>query len=95
MFRFQVEGLKDLLVSYDPEAHAAYIKVRQGRVAKTKKEAPGIMLDIGAHGQLLGLEILEPRKIELKWIVRIANEFRTPALKNFDPRYLPRLYAHA
>ena len=93
MFRVEVEGLKDLLVSYDPEARAAYIKVRQGRVAKTKKEAPGVMVDIGAGGQLLGLELLEPRKIEIKLMIRIAKEFNVPALRHFDPRYLSRVYS--
>ena len=93
MFRFEIEGLQDVLVSYDPEARAAYVKVRQGRVAKTRKEAPGIMVDIGATGQLLGMEILETKKIELKVMVKISKEFNVPALRHFDPRYLSRVYS--
>lgn len=80
-------------MSYDPEAHAAYIKVAQGRVSKTRKEAPGVFADIGSHGQLLGVEIIEPRKIQLNLVVRIAKEFKVPQLAHFDPRALGRLYS--
>jgi uncharacterized protein YuzE len=95
MLRYQVEGLKDLLVSYDPGAHAAYIKVRQGRVARTREEAPGVLVDIGSAGQLLGLELLDPKEIEVKVLIRLAKEFKVPDLKRIDPRALSKVYVTA
>jgi uncharacterized protein YuzE len=95
MFRFEFEGMKDVFISYDPDARAAYIKVRAGRVAKTKERATGLNVDLGADGQLLGFEVIDPKNIKLTVIQRIAKEFNVPALEHFNPRVLPRMFACA
>lgn len=95
MIRFDFEGMRDLLISYDPGAHAAYIKVRQGRVERTKEEAPGLYVDIGRDGRLLGVEILDPKRIQLKFIARLAKEFKVPELARINPRHLAGVYAPA
>ncbi len=93
MIRFDFEGMRDLLISYDPAARAAYIKIRQGRVERTKEEAPGLYADIGKDGQLMGVEILDPKRIQLKLIVKLAKEFKVPELARINPHRLAGVYA--
>ena len=58
-------------VTYDREADAMYIAFRDVRVDKTSHVQPGIILDYGADGEIVGLEILwasqrmeQPRVVE-------------------------------
>lgn len=46
-------------ISYDDQADAMYIKLRDGKFIKNKEVVEGIILDIGKDGVLLGIEILE------------------------------------
>jgi uncharacterized protein YuzE len=46
-------------ISYDTEADAMYIKFCDGEFARNKEVEDGIILDIGKHDALLGIEILE------------------------------------
>lgn len=95
MIRFQIEKMKDFLISFDPQANAAYVKIREGKVHKTKEEAPGILVDLGANGQLLGVELLDPQRIEIKIMLRLAKEFNAPVLSHVNPKAIPRVYATA
>jgi uncharacterized protein YuzE len=49
--------------TYDPEADAYYAGfVPEGvAIAKTTEVAPSITLDLGVHGDLVGLEVLSVR----------------------------------
>ena len=52
-------------VTYDPEAKAAYLclkqPIRAGEAARTIGEAaPGVKLDFDADGHLIGIELLSP-----------------------------------
>ncbi len=49
-------------ITYDKEADAAYIKFQEGRFVKNQEVSEGIILDIGAKGVILGLEILDARR---------------------------------
>ena len=45
---------------------AAYVRVREGKVQQTKEIKDGaVFADYGADGALLGIELLEPCRIEV------------------------------
>lgn len=46
-------------ITYDPEADALYIRIGDGEFRENKEPVPGVILDIGKNGELLGIEILE------------------------------------
>ena len=45
-------------ITYDTEADALYIRMGDGEFAENKEPVPGVILDIGSKGELLGIEIL-------------------------------------
>ncbi len=45
-------------VTYDPAADALYVYVSTGEVAETREVAPNVNLDLGASGEVVGIEIL-------------------------------------
>ncbi len=46
-------------ITYDPEADALYIHIGDGEFRENREPVPGVILDIGKNGELLGIEILE------------------------------------
>jgi uncharacterized protein YuzE len=46
--------------SYDPEADAFYARFAPDRaaVSETREVAPGVMLDLDANGDMIGIEVL-------------------------------------
>lgn len=44
--------------TYDPEARAAYIQVRDGEVARTVELNPGLLVDVAGSVDVLGVEII-------------------------------------
>jgi uncharacterized protein YuzE len=46
-------------ISYDTEADALYIRITDGEFGENREVLPGVILDLGAKGELLGIEILE------------------------------------
>ena len=49
--------------SYDPEADAFYARFAPDRAAisETREVAPGVMLDLDAEGNMIGIEVLSVR----------------------------------
>ena len=49
--------------SYDPEADAFYARFAPDRavVSETREVAPGVMLDLDADGNMIGVEVLSVR----------------------------------
>ena len=49
--------------TYDPEADAYYARFAPDSIAiaKTTEVAPGVTIDLDAHGNLVGLEVLSVR----------------------------------
>jgi uncharacterized protein YuzE len=45
-------------IEFDPEANALYLKLRSGKVEKTKEVEPGVILDFDKTGNVLGVEVL-------------------------------------
>jgi uncharacterized protein YuzE len=46
-------------ISYDSEADALYIRISDGEFGENREPIPGVVLDVGKSGELLGIEILE------------------------------------
>lgn len=46
-------------ISYDTQADAVYIQLREGQFVANKEVAEGVILDMGEGGTVLGIEILE------------------------------------
>lgn len=46
-------------ITFDPQADAMYIKLKEGQFARNEEIKEGIILDLGPKGELLGIEILE------------------------------------
>ena len=47
-----------MTISYDPQADALYIKLKDGVFAENREALEGVVLDVGTDGDLLGIEIL-------------------------------------
>jgi uncharacterized protein YuzE len=46
-------------ITYDTQADAVYIELREGTFVANKEVAEGVILDVGEGGIVLGIEILE------------------------------------
>ena len=47
-----------MILEYDKEVDALYIRIQEVKVARTEELEEGINLDFDAYGKLIGLEIL-------------------------------------
>ena len=80
-------------VSYDPQAKAAYFKIREGKIAKTIEVAPEMFIDIGKDERLIGLEMLHPGRAYIKEeIIKISKDYNEPALKHLCPENLKKVF---
>ena len=62
-------------ISYDKIADAMYIYFRKGKVAKTIKVKPNLLIDVDKKGGVLGIEILDvSHQIPKKEIGKISTE---------------------
>jgi len=75
-------------ITIDPKAKAIYIKIRDGKVSRTKEFADEIFADLNSDGKLLGVEMLRPGMLEIK---KIARRFHNSTLERIAPD-LERLY---
>ena len=55
--------MKKLILSYDEEAQALYVKLREGKINRTIRERSGVYLDYDHQGKLIGIEILGKLKL--------------------------------
>ncbi|MBM4034737.1 MAG: DUF2283 domain-containing protein [Planctomycetes bacterium] len=61
-----------MTISYDTEADALYIEICEGKFASNREAMPGVILDIGSEGELLGIEILDAsRRCPLKELAHV------------------------
>ena len=61
-----------LVIKYDRAADALYIRLREGRVAESEEVEPGIIVDYGEDGEIVGIEVLEfskRRRVDLTRLV--------------------------
>ena len=48
---------------YDPEANALYVRFSDEDVDHTEEVRPGIIMDFDARGHVIGIEMLDAKKI--------------------------------
>jgi uncharacterized protein YuzE len=53
-------------LEYDPSSTALYVRMKKGRVAKSKPLADNIILDLNDKNDFLGIEIIGPRPEDLR-----------------------------
>ncbi|MFH0792675.1 MAG: DUF2283 domain-containing protein [bacterium] len=54
---------KEFKIRYDAEADILYVPSRKGSIARSVEVAPGITLEYGNGGEVVGLEILRASKL--------------------------------
>ena len=56
---------------YDRLSDALYIRIGEGKVADSEEVAPGIILDYGENGKVIGMEVLwfSKRRVDLNKLV--------------------------
>lgn len=75
-------------ITIDPKALAIYVKLREGKVSRTKEFAKEVFADINSEGKLIGVEILRPGTLAIR---RIAKRFHNATLAKIAPD-LEKLY---
>jgi uncharacterized protein YuzE len=50
--------LKSIKFEYDRDVDAAYLRLRRGKVVESEEVEPGLIVDLGADDQVMGVEIL-------------------------------------
>ncbi|MBI2670877.1 DUF2283 domain-containing protein [Candidatus Woesearchaeota archaeon] len=62
-------------ISYDPEADAMYITLRQGKIDHTKEIDDNTIIDFDKSGKVLGIEILfvKERNPDLLKEIQVKN----------------------
>ena len=49
---------KSVRFEYDRQSDAAYLRIRRGKVSESEEVAPGLIVDLDAKDQIVGIEIL-------------------------------------
>ena len=75
-------------ITIDPKALAIYVKLRDGKVSRTKEFAKEIFADLNSEGKLLGVEILQPGILAIR---QVARKFHNSTLARIAPD-LEKLY---
>ena len=75
-------------ISINATARAVYIKVKEGKVARTKEIAQEVFVDLDSSGRLLGIELLNPGNIV---IGELSRRYHLPLLRNIAPE-IDRIY---
>jgi uncharacterized protein YuzE len=47
-----------MVVKYDKESDVIYIQLSENKVFESEEDKPGIILDYGENGEIVGVEIL-------------------------------------
>jgi len=80
-----------MLISYDNLADAVYIQLQPDtEVAKTVEFAPETFVDLDAHGELIGVELLNPTTVILR---KLAKKYHRPELSAVHPDKLQEAVA--
>ncbi|MBI2628208.1 MAG: DUF2283 domain-containing protein [Candidatus Niyogibacteria bacterium] len=52
-----------MMIKYDKESDALYIRINKAKVVKTLEEREGFLVDIDKNGKVIGIEILNFSKV--------------------------------
>jgi uncharacterized protein YuzE len=71
---------------HENEIEAIYIKLRDGKVFKSEELGPHgeAVIDLDKSGNVLGIEMLEPAKITVRFFNKIKKQFNIKELNNFN-----------
>jgi len=61
-------------ITYDPEADAVYIKLREGEYATSDEIRKGIIIDWDKDNEIIGIEILSAKK-KLGSVTEVCFEY--------------------
>lgn len=56
------ESVKMIKVTYDKESDIIYIQFSDHKVTESEEDKPGIILDYGENGEIVGIEVLNASK---------------------------------
>jgi uncharacterized protein YuzE len=74
-----------MLISYDDKAKAMYVALLHDKVAKTVEFSSETFLDLSSSGELIGVEMLQPNRMDLR---KIAKKYRQPELSRIPQKLL-------
>ncbi len=57
-------------VSQDLKLDIGYVKLRTGKVVETVEVRPGVLLDLGKNGEVIGIEVLSLKELAPALMVR-------------------------
>ena len=63
-------------------ARAIYIKIQEGRVARTKEISEEVFVDVDGSGRPLGVELLNPGSVVIE---EISRKYHIPFLRKIAP----------
>jgi len=72
--------LLEYKISYDPEADALYIRVKEDEISNTIELRENIIIDLNPKGELIGIEILNFTKTSIN-----LNEILTEGIEELIP----------
>lgn len=78
-----------MFIEYDTEHEVLYLKIRDGKVAKTKEYRAEVFIDFDRGGNLLGIELLDLE--DSKYIPKIAKEYSLHGINRIHHGYLKKV----
>lgn len=78
-----------MFIEYDTEHQTLYLRIREGKVVKTKEYRAEVFVDLDKKGNLLGIELLNLE--DCKYIPQIAREYSLPKINRLHPEYLKKV----
>lgn len=78
-----------MFIEYDTEHEVLYLKIREGKVVKTKEYRAEVFVDLDKEGKLLGIEFLNLE--DSKYIPSIAKEYSLHGVNRIHSGYLKKV----
>ena len=76
------------IVEIDTEATAAYIRIREGKVARTEPFGAGlVMLDLDVEGNVIGIEVVGQHEFSIREFIKLVPVRATDEVLN-QTRYV-------
>ena len=75
------------------EIEAIYIKIRSGKIVKSKEMGPNgeAIVDLNKEGNVVGVEMLAPGRVKI--FQEIKKQFKIPELEHFNIESLQKTFA--
>lgn len=68
------------IIEYDPDADAAYIKVRNGKISESAEAGNDIIVDFDKGRKMVGIEILNFSKMQINLKNLMSKQFQNLAV---------------